>query len=167
MRKIFAVIVICCFITPVKAQVLKKIKDQFEGKFKEKLEQKKNQKIDEKTDNAASKIINAPDSVIKKSGNFIKEKQQNKKDSLKIKEQQKTDTLINQVSRTLIITAPGFSSPDTGQALPPRRNATVNKYSIYVNYQLKSDCAYTNWAFNHLQLVCKQTEMPMDHVKIC
>ncbi len=137
MKKLYAAIIICSFMAPLQAQILKKLKGQFEDKFKEKIEQKKNQKIDEKTDNATSKIMNAPDSVIKKTGNFIKERQQDKKDSLKIKEQQKTDTMNNQVSRAVITTSPDFSTYDTEEPLLLKKNPTPGDF-FYNGHQLRT-----------------------------
>lgn len=137
MKKLYAAIIICSFMAPLHAQVLKKLKGQFEDKFKEKIEQKKNQKIDEKTDNAASKIMNAPDSVLKKAGNFIKERRQDKKDSLKVKEQQKTDTLNTQVARAVVITSAEFSNHDTELALLLIRNSTTVDF-FYKVQQLRT-----------------------------
>lgn len=153
MKKLYTAIIICSFMAPLQAQVLKKLKGQFEDKFKEKIEQKKNQKIDEKTDNAASKIMNAPDSVIKKAGNFIKERHQDKKDSLKIKEQQKTDTVNNQVARRVIINSTVFSTLDARQILPIKSNAAAGDF-FYAGPNLRTDdfnrrfCLPSAWTQN-------------------
>lgn len=110
MKKLITAFVLYSFMMPMQAQVLKKLKGQFENKFKEKIEQKKDQKIDEKADNLATKIINTPDSIVKKTGALLKEKQQAKKDTLKTNDLQKNDTLNHQVSQLEKIDLPSFSS---------------------------------------------------------
>ena len=153
MKKLYTAIIICSFMAPLHAQVLKKLKGQFEDKFKEKIEQKKNQKIDEKTDNAASKIMNAPDSVLKKAGNFIKEKHQDKKDSLKVKEQQKTDTVNNQVAGRVIINSSDLSTHDTRQTLLIKNNAAAGDF-FYTGHQPRTSdfnrrfCLLSAWMQN-------------------
>lgn len=136
MKKLYLAIIICSFMTPLHAQVFKKLKGQIENKFKEKIEQKKNQKIDEKTDHAATKIMNTPDSVINKTGKFIKEKRHDKKDSLNVNEQQKTGTVNNQASRAVII-SPGFSTYDTAQAILLARNVSIENF-FYKMQQLRT-----------------------------
>jgi hypothetical protein len=90
MKTIFIAFLICCIGTTAQAQLLKKIKGQFNDKLKEKVEQKKNQKIDEKADKAASKVVNAPDSVIQKAERKLKEINETKKDSLRVSTEQKS-----------------------------------------------------------------------------
>lgn len=93
MKKLIVLVSLSLVVNYSHAQVIKKLKNQFEDKFKEKLVQKKDQKIDEKADKAAAKMVSTPDSVASKTMHEFKKAQQAKKDSARTKEGNERDTM--------------------------------------------------------------------------
>lgn len=74
MKSLIIAIVISLAVIPARAQFFKKLKDETTQKLKEKLESKKSQKIDEKTEQASTKVMSVPDTLIQKTGRAIKSK---------------------------------------------------------------------------------------------
>ncbi len=74
MKSLIIAIVISMAVIPARAQFFKKLKDETTQKLKEKLESKKSQKIDEKTEQASTKVMSVPDSLIQKTGRAMKKK---------------------------------------------------------------------------------------------
>jgi hypothetical protein len=74
MKSLIIAIVISMAFIPARAQFFKKLKDETTQKLKEKLEYKKSQKIDEKTEQASTKVMSVPDSLVQKTGRAMKKK---------------------------------------------------------------------------------------------
>ena len=74
MKSMIIAIIMLMAILPARAQFFKKLKEETAQKMKEKLEYKKSQKIDEKTEQASSKVMSVPDSLVQKTGRAMKSK---------------------------------------------------------------------------------------------
>lgn len=74
MKSLIIAIVISMAVLPARAQFFKKLKEETVQKMKEKMEAKKSQKIDEKTEQASTKAMSVPDSLIQKTGRALKSK---------------------------------------------------------------------------------------------
>ena len=108
MKKLIVLVSLSLGVSSSHAQVIKKLKNQFEDKFKEKLVQKKDQKIDEKADKAAAKVVNAPDTVLSKTTQEIKRAQQAKKDSNRAVEANERNTFQTPKSKQVAFTTRCF-----------------------------------------------------------